>query len=192
MTNNLLPPHIRLGFFNIRDAAAMWTSNWTTSTTTYGVQYPPPVLPDAGGRQYFYNEDEVQAIGQWFAQRGATSTMMNKEAHEEYLSLTAWPTLWGQQPRRWTLAQRTRIANQGWEAQPPKRSPRAMSPSGPARQPGTYFWSGTTDKTTAILDGMRYPRAVLDSRVGKIGQEILDPDSKITAWTPDLWFANVV
>jgi hypothetical protein len=29
----------------------------------------------------------------------------------------------------------------------------------PSRQPGTYFWVWHTDKTTAILDGMRYPRA---------------------------------
>jgi hypothetical protein len=29
----------------------------------------------------------------------------------------------------------------------------------PIRQPGTYFWVWHTGKTTAILDGMRYPRA---------------------------------
>jgi hypothetical protein len=32
----------------------------------------------------------------------------------------------------------------------------------PSRQPGTYFWVWDAERTTAILDGMRYPRAVLD------------------------------
>jgi hypothetical protein len=35
----------------------------------------------------------------------------------------------------------------------------------PSRHPGTYFWIWHTARTTAILDGMRYPRAVLDSAV---------------------------
>jgi hypothetical protein len=29
----------------------------------------------------------------------------------------------------------------------------------PSRQRGTYFWVWHADKTTGILDGMRYPRA---------------------------------
>ena len=37
----------------------------------------------------------------------------------------------------------------------------------PSRQPGTYFWIWHAAKTTAILDGMRYPRAILDSAVGE-------------------------
>jgi len=62
----------------------------------------------------------------------------------------------------------------------------------PSRPAGTYFWVWHTDKTTAILDGNAYPRAVLIQELGKIGQEILDPDSKDNRLDPDLWFAQVV
>ena len=48
------------------------------------------------------------------------------------------------------------------------------------------------NKTTGILDGMRYPRAVLDAAVEGIGQEIHDQDCTIIDWTTDVCVAQVI
>lgn len=78
--------------------------------------------------------------------------------------------------------------------------------------PGTYFWVWHGEKTRAVLDRMlakdRSPSVadachVQDSssqvlgpfsvrESGNIGQEILNADGKIIAWTTDRWVAQVI
>ena len=70
MTNKLLPPHIRLGYYNIRDAARYVDIKLETFHHNIGRgNIPRPAHRMPGGRQYYYTEEEVKAIGQWFSQR---------------------------------------------------------------------------------------------------------------------------
>ena len=85
----------------------------------------------------------------------------------EYLSLTDLGRLYGVSSHvvgRWLkgLGLRTKDGRPSAEA-----FAQGYVAQRPSRQPGTYFWIWHADKTTAILDGMRYPRAVLDPPVGK-------------------------
>ncbi len=76
----------------------------------------------------------------------------------EYLSLTELGRLYGVSSHvvgRW-------LKGLGLRTQDGRPSPEAFAQSyvtqRPSRQPGTYFWIWHADKTTGILDGMRYPR----------------------------------
>ena len=85
----------------------------------------------------------------------------------EYLSLTELGRLYGVSSHvvgKW-------LKGLGLRTQDGRPSPEAYTQGyvvqRPSRHPGTYFWIWHADKTTAILDGMRYPRAVLDAPVGE-------------------------
>ena len=85
----------------------------------------------------------------------------------EYLSLTELGRLYGVSSHvvgRWLkgLGLRTECGRPSREA-----FAQGYVTQRPSRHPGTYFWIWHAAKTTGILDGMRYPRAVLDSAVGE-------------------------
>jgi hypothetical protein len=55
----------------------------------------------------------------------------------------------------------------------------------PAKRPP--FWTGVdTQEPTSVLG----PYSILLS--GNVGQEIVDPDGKVIAWTTDQWVAQVI
>ena len=77
----------------------------------------------------------------------------------EYLSLTELGRLYGVSSHvvgRW-------LKGLGLRTEDGRPSEKAFSEDyvsrRPSRHPGTYFWIWHADKTTGILDGMRYPRA---------------------------------
>jgi hypothetical protein len=81
----------------------------------------------------------------------------------EYLSLTDLGRLYGVSSHvvgRWLkgLGLRTKDGRPSGEA-----FAQGYVTQRPSRQPGTYFWIWHADKTTAILDGMRYPGAQKES-----------------------------
>jgi len=67
-----------------------------------------------------------------------------------------------------------------------------MSPSGPADSPERISGFGTPRRRPPFSTGCATQGPFSIQELGKIGQEILDPDGKITAWTSDVWFAQVV
>ena len=70
MTNDLVSPHVRLGYYNIRDAARYADVKLDTiHLNIRSGRIPRPGHRMPGGRQYYYTEGEVKTIGQWFAQR---------------------------------------------------------------------------------------------------------------------------
>jgi hypothetical protein len=78
---------------------------------------------------------------------------------DEYLSLTELCQLYGVSSHvvvRWLKGLRLRT-------QDGRPSPEAFTQGyvaqRPSRQPGTYFWVWHAERTLALLDGMRYPRA---------------------------------
>ena len=69
MNHNLLPPHIRLGYYNIRDAARY--ADVKLDTFHHNIKrgrIPRPAHRIPGGRQYYYTEEEAKAIREQFAQ----------------------------------------------------------------------------------------------------------------------------
>ena len=69
-TTNLLAPHLRLGLYNIKDAARF--VDVKEETFRYNIErgrIPRPAHRVPGGRQYFYTEDEVKRMRDQFAQR---------------------------------------------------------------------------------------------------------------------------
>lgn len=69
MTNDLFAPHVRLGYYNIRDAARY--ADVKLDTLHHNIRrgrIPRPAHRIPGGRQYYYNEDEVKSIRDLFAQ----------------------------------------------------------------------------------------------------------------------------
>ena len=91
----------------------------------------------------------------------------------EYLSLTELGRLYGVSSHvvgRW-------LKGLGLRTEDGRPSEKAFSEDyvsrRPSRHPGTYFWIWHTDKTTGILDGMRYPRAATT--------EVYDPDTVLGA-----------
>lgn len=77
----------------------------------------------------------------------------------EYLSLTELGRVYGVSSHvvgRWLKGLGLRTA----DGRPsPEAFAQGYVSQRPSRQPGTYFWIWAADKTTGILDGMRYPRA---------------------------------
>ena len=76
----------------------------------------------------------------------------------EYLSLTDLGRLYG------VAAMSSGAGSKDSDCEPRTAGPAPSVRPGyvsqrPSRHPGTYFWIWHGEKTTAILDGMRYPRA---------------------------------
>jgi hypothetical protein len=70
MTTNLLPPHLRLGLYSIKDAARV--ANVKEETFRHNIergQIPRPAHRAAGGRCFYYTKREVTQIAKLFAQR---------------------------------------------------------------------------------------------------------------------------
>ena len=70
MAVNLLPPHLRAGFYSIKDAARV--ADVKEETIRHNIergQIPRPAHRAAGGRRYYYTEREVSEIAKLFAQR---------------------------------------------------------------------------------------------------------------------------
>lgn len=91
----------------------------------------------------------------------------------EYLSLTELGRVYGVSSHvvgRWLKGLGLRTA----DGRPsPEAFAQGYVSQRPSRHPGTYFWIWHTDKTTGILDGMRYPRAATT--------EVFDPDTVLGA-----------
>jgi len=69
-TASLLAPHLRLGLYNIKDAARF--VDVKEETFRHNIergQIPRPAHRLPGGRQYFYTEEEVKQMRDHFAQR---------------------------------------------------------------------------------------------------------------------------
>jgi DNA-binding transcriptional MerR regulator len=70
MTANLLPPHLRLGLYTIKDAARF--ADVKEETFRHNIErgrIPRPAHRAAGGRRYYYTQSEVTEIAKLFAQR---------------------------------------------------------------------------------------------------------------------------
>lgn len=76
--------------------------------------------------------------------------------------------------------------------QAPKHSPRATSASGPAEIPEPFSGCGTQKKQPASSMGCATQGPFSIRQSGNIGQEILDQNGKIIAWTTDVWVAQVM
>ena len=69
-TADLLTLHLRLGFYNIKDAARyVDVKEETFRRNIERGQIPRPSHRLPGGRQYFYTEEEVKHMREEFAQR---------------------------------------------------------------------------------------------------------------------------
>ena len=73
-----------------------------------------------------------------------------------------------------------------------KLTPKATSPSDPAGSPEHISGYGTLPKRppSSTACAIHEPFSIRQS--GNIGQEILDQDGKIIAWTTDAWIAQVI
>src|SRR5262245_44861688 len=82
-----------------------------------------------------------------------------RRAMNEYLSLTEIGKLYGVSSHavgRWLRGLGLRTA----DGKPTREAfEKGYVSQRPSRQPETYYWAWHGEKTTAILDGMRYPRA---------------------------------
>jgi hypothetical protein len=74
----------------------------------------------------------------------------------------------------------------------PTHSPENLSPSGPAdiQAPTTGFGTPRKRQPSSTGCATHEPFAIRQS--GNVGQEILDQNEKIIAWTTSLWVAQVI
>ena len=73
-----------------------------------------------------------------------------------------------------------------------KLTPKATSPSDPAGIPEHISGYGTLPKRPPSSTECAIHEPFSIRRSGNIGQEILDQDGKIIAWTTDAWIAQVI
>jgi hypothetical protein len=70
MAANLLPPHLRIGLYTVKDAARV--ADVKEETFRHNIErgeIPRPAHRAAGGRRFYYTEREVTEIAKLFGQR---------------------------------------------------------------------------------------------------------------------------